>query len=553
MNNKIKKWFENNKDKIFVWICVGLIVIITLLVVLFQRSDIDKMNDNHKADINVVQDDKNLNIDGFALDFDSYHFTDFSLNSSNMSYSPFIDLDDIQLSSFDSGYFTFIYISISDLNSYISNLNLSDYNSINIFSNYHFEEYNSSLFTFSNYYFTYYRFYSDVISNSTDLLINSYRDSFVLNWNSSYDYVPFFDISSTIDLNSSYNYFCLAFCTASSFSDTNNIDYSFELLYDGSYPFSFSFVEPSRKQFVDLQDDFEDLQSQYDDLLSDYNDLENISNTNYQNGFNDGLNSAILNERNNNLLLNSVLIAKGYQNNTLLHTSNQFDSIYNDVYKLTFLTSNIGYEPLNDSDYLTSIVFEFSQTLTINSSYFIYVTDLPSPNYHLSLLLDDTVVVDLNYQNDSLPLPITFNNEYTFNKIKLYNTYSQENDVWNISFGTSQAPYNYYLGSGSQVSGYASGYQIGFNDGLKEGHYNGYQEGLDNSYSLGYQAGYNVGIQQDVTNSGFRNLFNSILSYPINFISSVFNFEFMGINVASIVLFLVSIGVVLFVIKRLWK
>lgn len=77
--------------------------------------------------------------------------------------------------------------------------------------------------------------------------------------------------------------------------------------------------------------------------------------------------------------------------------------------------------------------------------------------------------------------------------------------------------------------------------------------GQDIKYNLGYQVGLNEGASQDLATNGFTALLNSIFSYPINFISTVFNFNFMGINVASILLFLVSIGVVLFVVKRLWK
>lgn len=72
-------------------------------------------------------------------------------------------------------------------------------------------------------------------------------------------------------------------------------------------------------------------------------------------------------------------------------------------------------------------------------------------------------------------------------------------------------------------------------------------------YNEGYQIGLNEARGLDLETNGFSTLMNSILSYPINFISNVFNFEFMGINVASILLFLVSVGVVIFVVRRLWK
>lgn len=77
--------------------------------------------------------------------------------------------------------------------------------------------------------------------------------------------------------------------------------------------------------------------------------------------------------------------------------------------------------------------------------------------------------------------------------------------------------------------------------------------GQDIKYNLGYQVGLNEGAGQNFETNGFTALLNAIFSYPVNFISRVFNFEFMSINVASILLFLVSVGIVLFVVKRLWK
>lgn len=79
------------------------------------------------------------------------------------------------------------------------------------------------------------------------------------------------------------------------------------------------------------------------------------------------------------------------------------------------------------------------------------------------------------------------------------------------------------------------------------------QQNASSQYARGYQNGLNDGAILDLNNNGMKTIFNSILSYPINFLSSVFNFEFFGINVASLIFFLISTGIVLWIIKRLWK
>lgn len=97
---------------------------------------------------------------------------------------------------------------------------------------------------------------------------------------------------------------------------------------------------------------------------------------------------------------------------------------------------------------------------------------------------------------------------------------------------------------------YQDGYYNGYYEGYGEGYDNGLQVNQSDSYSYGYNMGYNEGINGNVETNGFRVLFNSILSYPVNMIKGVFNFNFMGINVASLILFLISIGIVIFVIKK---
>ena len=97
--------------------------------------------------------------------------------------------------------------------------------------------------------------------------------------------------------------------------------------------------------------------------------------------------------------------------------------------------------------------------------------------------------------------------------------------------------------------GYNDGVQDGFDDGFDEG----WDEGWDEGYSIGHQEGYRDGTREDFTTNGFKTLIGSIFNYPINFIRGVFNFEFFGINIASFIMFILSIGIVIFVIRRFKK
>lgn len=97
-------------------------------------------------------------------------------------------------------------------------------------------------------------------------------------------------------------------------------------------------------------------------------------------------------------------------------------------------------------------------------------------------------------------------------------------------------------------------YDLGYNNGVKSGMHLGYNDGYNNGYSVGetsgFQRGYNDGINSNLETNGIRTLFNSILSFPVDMIKSVFNFEFMGVNIASVITFIISIGIVAFVLKK---
>ena len=100
---------------------------------------------------------------------------------------------------------------------------------------------------------------------------------------------------------------------------------------------------------------------------------------------------------------------------------------------------------------------------------------------------------------------------------------------------------------------YNQGYTDGINEGFNNGFDSGFTDGKNEGYTMGYNDGYRDGTNEEFTTNGFKTLIGSIFNYPINMIRSIFNFEFMGINIYSIIVFIMSIGIVIFVIRHFKK
>lgn len=79
-----------------------------------------------------------------------------------------------------------------------------------------------------------------------------------------------------------------------------------------------------------------------------------------------------------------------------------------------------------------------------------------------------------------------------------------------------------------------------------------FQEGYDLGYQVGYEAGESVGYIDGVDDSNtytFSSLISSIVDVPIRAFSSLFNFEVLGINLASFFFSLLTICIVLLIVK----
>ncbi len=103
------------------------------------------------------------------------------------------------------------------------------------------------------------------------------------------------------------------------------------------------------------------------------------------------------------------------------------------------------------------------------------------------------------------------------------------------------------------TNGFNSGYEEGIKDGEEESFSVGYQEGYREGKIDGHDEGYKEALGEDLTTRGFWGLLNSIFSFPVNMIKSVFNFEFMGINIASLITFIISIVIVALVVRKFTK
>lgn len=155
---------------------------------------------------------------------------------------------------------------------------------------------------------------------------------------------------------------------------------------------------------------------------------------------------------------------------------------------------------------------------------------------NLKFVLDNGVKITIIYSDDTSDTYTSIVDDYAY--IVNNSKYIREVQV----NGTYGKKWQYVLNGGS--------YSDGYSEGMEQGYNQGYSEGMEQGYNQGYNQGESVG---GLENNGIKTLINTILSYPINMLKGALNFEIFGINVSAIVLFGLTLGLVLFVIKKFWK
>lgn len=105
-------------------------------------------------------------------------------------------------------------------------------------------------------------------------------------------------------------------------------------------------------------------------------------------------------------------------------------------------------------------------------------------------------------------------------------------------------------------NGYESGYSGGFNDGYNSGYTSGYNDGvasqvsiIQNAYQEGRTDGYNEGFNADSTAITIMTGIFQVALVPINFFLGMFNFNILGINLATLIQAIFTLAVTVILIK----
>lgn len=185
----------------------------------------------------------------------------------------------------------------------------------------------------------------------------------------------------------------------------------------------------------------------------------------------------------------------------------------------------------------------------INIDYYSY-TNTQSINVSGFIEMSYTYEEDGNDFDAKYLIPFTLMDTTQRNLFTLHNSYSFRHDMGDeidyiIYFWlNNEYEYEFYNSDASYQSGYSKGYIQGYNEGDAEGNADG--------YSRGYDDGYYVGKTDGITESNdysFLGLFGAIADTPVMMIRSLFNFDFFGVNLLTIVLSLFT-GIILFYLLR---
>ena len=129
-----------------------------------------------------------------------------------------------------------------------------------------------------------------------------------------------------------------------------------------------------------------------------------------------------------------------------------------------------------------------------------------------------------------------YTNEQVINEVMRQLIYEVNYDISPLLDNSYNQGYNtgYSLG---EDSGYDTGYSLGEDSGIKKGKVLGYKE---------YENDKGSSIK-------FKDLVFGVIDAPFNVIKNALNFEIFGINLANVILFLISTSLVFFVIRFFMK
>lgn len=266
-----------------------------------------------------------------------------------------------------------------------------------------------------------------------------------------------------------------------------------------------------------------------------------------------------------------------------------YGSVTSSVYRLYF-TTGVLYFPLKSGMLAGDISFNIDDSVYDSSAHHVGSYSLDTDNevftfYSLDNIIDNCSSSTADKYNyyfyDTFhlidyvvsPSIANYNSQYFDSFFYFYPIYTYFNtnidtSMYNVTFNFSNiGGSNYQQGydagfvdgkAGAYDSGYqageSAGYDSGYSEGESVGYDSGYDEGYDSGYAEGESFGYTNGFNNGVANANdysFTSLFASIADTPILMLRSLFNFDFFGINLLTVVLSLFTALIVVYLIRKL--
>lgn len=256
-------------------------------------------------------------------------------------------------------------------------------------------------------------------------------------------------------------------------------------------------------------------------------------------------------------LINYNAISAYYSNSVVYYSQDNgstYQSMMSQGVSTSIVNNNLRVEKTSPwgSNYLYFVRIDFTSAFSLKKVSF-YGANRPNPT---NVVVNDILFSGWNYTIVDNVSYLYIDNIYQFtNEIYVYfsiDSYTNGgNRYFDILIEGVQTSFEAYQ------NGYNDGYQNGYNEGYEQGGLivgqEKFEQGEQMGYDIGYQYGFADGEENSFESTGFKNLLSSIFDYPINMIRGVFDFNFMGVNIASLIMFIVSIGIVIFVIRRFRK
>ena len=149
-----------------------------------------------------------------------------------------------------------------------------------------------------------------------------------------------------------------------------------------------------------------------------------------------------------------------------------------------------------------------------------------------------------------------YTNEQVINEVMRQLIFDVNYDMTPLLEGRYNIGYNMGFSDGED-SGYDIGYSVGEENGIKKGKTIGYAIGYSVGEENGIKKGKTIGYKEYEDEKGasfkLKDLLFGIIDAPFNIIKSALNFEIFGINLSSVILFLISTSLVFFVIRFFMK